>query len=226
MDYLHQFLFGIYPYIALTVFLLGSLIRFDREQQSWKSDSSQLLHRGSLRTGSILFHVGVIGLFFGHAVGLLTPHWVYEPFLTAAQKQVVAMTAGGIMGGIGLIGMLILLNRRFGNARLRAVTPTRDKVLLPWLFFTLVLGLSTIAASIHHLDGSVMLLLCNWAQAIVTLDFTAASYIQGVGLAYKLHIFFGLTFFLIFPFTRMVHVWSGFGSVGYLGRAWQLVRAR
>ena len=119
MDYLHQFLFGIYPYIALTVFLLGSLIRFDREQQSWKSDSSQLLHRGALRTGSILFHVGVIGLFFGHAVGLLTPHWVYEPFLTAAQKQVVAMSAGGIMGTIGLIGMLILLNRRFGNARLR-----------------------------------------------------------------------------------------------------------
>jgi nitrate reductase gamma subunit len=73
MDTLHQFLFGIYPYIALSVFLLGSLIRFEREQYSWKSESSQLLHRGSLRLGSMLFHIGVLGLFFGHAVGLLTP---------------------------------------------------------------------------------------------------------------------------------------------------------
>jgi len=69
MSYSQTFLFGIYPYIALTIFLLGSLIRFDREQYTWKSDSSQLLKRGQLRLGSNLFHVGVLFLFFGHFFG-------------------------------------------------------------------------------------------------------------------------------------------------------------
>ena len=73
MSYFNAFFFGIYPYIALSIFLLGSLVRFEREQYSWKSDSSQVLYRGHLRTANILFHVGILGLFFGHLVGLLTP---------------------------------------------------------------------------------------------------------------------------------------------------------
>ena len=91
MNYLDNFLFGYYPYICLTVFLLGSLIRFDRDQYTWKSDSSQLLRAGQLRWGSNLFHVGVLFLFFGHFFGMLTPHVVYEGFITAGAKQVVAM---------------------------------------------------------------------------------------------------------------------------------------
>ena len=71
MNYLNQFLFGVYPYICLTVFLLGSLIRFDRDQYTWKSDSSELLRRGSLRWGSNLFHVGILFLLFGHTFGML-----------------------------------------------------------------------------------------------------------------------------------------------------------
>ena len=91
MSYLHHFVFGVYPYIALSIFLLGSLIRFDRDQYSWKSDSSQLLRKGQLRWGSNLFHVGILFLFFGHSVGMLTPHFVYEPFMTAGAKQLMAM---------------------------------------------------------------------------------------------------------------------------------------
>jgi hypothetical protein len=72
---LHNFLFTVYPYICLAVFLMGSLARFDRDQYTWKSDSSQLLRTGQLRWGSNLFHVGILFLFFGHLVGLLTPHW-------------------------------------------------------------------------------------------------------------------------------------------------------
>ena len=75
MDDLNNMLFGIYPYIALSIFFLGSLIRFDREQYTWKSDSSQLLRARQLRWGSTLFHIGVLFLFFGHLAGLLTPHW-------------------------------------------------------------------------------------------------------------------------------------------------------
>src|SRR3569623_1079176 len=94
MSYSQTFQFGIYPYIALTIFLLGSKIRFDREQYTWKSDSSQLLKRGPLRQGSNLFHVGVLFLIFGHFFGMLTPHFVYEPFFSAGAMQLLAMVSG------------------------------------------------------------------------------------------------------------------------------------
>ena len=227
MDTLHQFLFGIYPYIALSVFLLGSLIRFEREQYSWKSESSQLLHRGSLRLGSMLFHIGVLGLFFGHAVGLLTPVAVWDALgVSHSFKQVFAMTAGGVMGTLCLLGLLMLLSRRLGNARLAANTTWRDTLVLGWLLVTVLAGLSTIFVSAQHLDGHEMVLLMSWAQHIVTLRGDAASFITDASPVFKLHLFLGMSLFVIFPFTRLVHVWSGFAAVGYPGRAWQLVRPR
>lgn len=227
MNTLHQFVFGIYPYIALAIFLLGSLIRFDREQYTWKSDSSQLLHAGSLRVGNILFHVGILGLFFGHLVGLLTPMQVWEMLgVSHSVKQMVAMVAGGIMGGICLIGILILLVRRFSNERLRANSTFKDKIVLLWILATLLLGLSSIVSSATHTDGHMMVLLMNWAQHIVTFRGDAASFIIDAPLIFKLHLFMGISLFVIFPFTRLVHVWSGFGVLAYLRRPYQLIRRR
>jgi len=227
MDTLHQFVFGIYPYIALSIFLLGSLIRFDREQYNWKSESSQLLHRGSLRLGNILFHLGIIGLFFGHAVGLLTPVAVWDALgVSHSFKQVFAMTAGGIMGTLCLVGVLMLLSRRLGNPRLAANTTWRDKLVLGWILMTVLVGLSTIFVSSQHLDGHEMLLLMRWAQHVVTFRGDAANFIVEASPVFKLHLFLGMSLFVIFPFTRLVHVWSGFAAVGYLNRSWQLVRPR
>ena len=98
MNGVYGFLFQVYPCVCFTLFLLGSLIRFDRNQYTWKSDSSQLLRKGSLRWGSNLFHFGILFLFFGHMVGLFTPHAVYGVFMSAATKQVLAVVAGGIAG--------------------------------------------------------------------------------------------------------------------------------
>jgi nitrate reductase gamma subunit len=227
MNYLHQFLYGIYPYIALAVFLLGSLARFEREQYTWKSDSSQMLHTGNLRLGNILFHAGILGLFFGHLVGLLTPIVVWDTLgVSHGFKQVIAMSAGGAFGGLCLLGLLILLHRRFTNARIAAVTTTGDRVLLVWILVTLALGLSTIIESASHTDGHMMVLLMNWAQHIVTFRGDAADFIASAPFLFKAHLFMGLSLFVIFPFTRLVHVWSGMASVGYLSRAWQLVRSR
>ena len=39
--FVHQALFGVYPYIALSVFLIGSLVRFDTDQYGWRSKSSR-----------------------------------------------------------------------------------------------------------------------------------------------------------------------------------------
>ncbi|WP_269902103.1 respiratory nitrate reductase subunit gamma [Paenalcaligenes faecalis] len=228
MKTINLFFFGIYPYIALTVFFVGSLLRFDREQYTWKSESSQLLYSGSLRLGNILFHVGIIGLFFGHLVGLLTPVIVWDTLgISHSTKQAIAVWSGGTLGILCLIGLSLLIHRRLTSPRLAAVTQPMDKVLLVWILITLLLGLSTIFLSVEHSDGSVMVLLMNWAQHVVTLrGATGAEYLVAVPILFKAHLFMGMTLFLIFPFTRLVHVWSGFATVFYLGRAWQLVRPR
>lgn len=222
-----QFLFGIYPYVCAAVFLLGSLVRFDREQYTWKSDSSQLLRRGQLRLGSNLFHVGVLGLFFGHLFGLLTPKDLYHAVgLTAEAKQTIAMAAGGVMGSMALVGLILLVHRRLAEPRIRATSRPTDVLILLWLLATLSLGLVSIGVSMGHRDGAVMVQLATWAQHLVTFRGDAAAFMAGVHWVYKVHLFFGLTVFLLFPFTRLVHVWSGFATVGYVARAYQVVRAR
>lgn len=226
MNYLDTLLFGYYPYICLTVFFLGSLIRFDREQYTWKSDSSQLLRKGQLRWGSNLFHIGVLFLFFGHFFGMLTPHFVYEHFIGAGAKQIVAMVSGGIAGTLGFIGLTLLLHRRLTDARIRATSKPSDILIAVLLWVQLALGLATIPLSGQHLDGSVMLLLAEWAQRIVTFRIGAADLLATTSWVFKAHMFLGMSIFLVFPFTRLVHVWSGFAAISYVLRPYQLVRAR
>ncbi|MCW8924649.1 MAG: respiratory nitrate reductase subunit gamma [Xanthomonadales bacterium] len=224
-NYINQFFFGIYPYIAITVFFVGSLLRYDRDQYTWKASSSQLLSKKDMRLGSNLFHIGIIMLFFGHLMGLLTPHWAYHFVLTAGQKQMMAMTAGGIFGITCLIGMILLIRRRMLDARIKATSQPTDLPILLILFVQLVLGLLTIPASAQHPDGNSMLALASWAQHLVTFQGDAASYVAGEALIFKAHLVLGLTIFLVFPFTRLVHVWSV--PVQYLVRSgYQIVRKR
>jgi nitrate reductase gamma subunit len=227
MSNVHNFVFGIYPYIALAVFLLGSLLRFERAPYTWKSDSSQLLRRGQLRLGNNLFHVGILALFFGHLFGLLTPKAVYTAFgLTTAAKQTIAIVAGGVFGAMCLAGLVLLVHRRLAEPRIRATSSRMDIFILLWILATLLLGLASIFVSLQHADGAVMVQLGQWAQHIVTFRGGAAALIADVHPIYKAHLLFGMTLFLLFPFSRLVHVWSGFASVRYLTRAYQLVRSR
>jgi len=224
--WLDTLLFGIYPYICLSVFFLGSLLRFDRDQYTWKSDSSQLLRTGSLRWGSNLFHVGVLVLFFGHFVGMLTPHALYEHFMSAGAKQIMAMVVGGVAGTLGLLGLTLLLHRRMTDVRIRANSKTSDIVLLWLLWVQLALGLATIPLSAQHLDGSMMMKLAEWGQRIVTFRSGGVELLADASWIFRLHMFLGMSVFLVFPFTRLVHVWSGFGTLAYVLRPYQLVRAR
>lgn len=227
MSHVHTFLFGVYPYIALAVFLVGSLVRFDREQYTWKSDSSQLLRRSQLRWGSNLFHLGILGILGGHFVGLLTPVAVWHVLgITAEMKQTLAIVAGGLAGLVCLAGLVLLLQRRLTDERVRATSRPMDIVVLVLLLVQLFLGLVSILASLQHRDGAEMLRLMAWAQHIATFRGDAASYVVDVALVFKLHLVLGLTIFLVFPFSRLVHVWSGFGALAYVGRAYQLVRSR
>ncbi|MHA6288156.1 respiratory nitrate reductase subunit gamma [Maricaulis sp. CAU 1757] len=224
--WLDQALFGYYPYIALAVLVIGSVLRFDREPYSWRTGSSQLLRRKQLVLGSILFHVGVLVIFGGHLVGLLTPIVVFDTLgISHGAKQVLAIVAGGVAGVLAILGALILLHRRLFDPRIRATSSFGDTGILALLTVQLALGLSTIALSAQHLDGSEMVKFMSWAQGIFTFRPGAADYVADVHWIFKAHLVLGLTIFLVFPFTRLVHMLSA--PVWYLNRrGWQLVRTR
>ena len=226
-NYLNQFLFGYYPYICLAVFFLGSLIRFDREQYTWKSDSSQFLRHGQLRWASNLFHIGVLGIFGGHLTGFLTPVAVWHAIgVSLPEKQMTAMVAGGVFGTMCLVGLAMLLTRRLSDPRIRASGTPMDLFILFLLLAQVALGLGGIPISAQHPDGAEMLKFMLWAQRIATFRGEAAGLLADVSIVFKLHMVLGLTLFLVFPFTRLVHIWSGFASVLYLIRPYQLMRSR
>jgi len=225
MTYLNDFFFGIYPYIAIVVMVGGSVLRYDQDPYTWKASSSQLLSRKGLRVGSNLFHVGILLLFMGHFVGLLTPESLYQWIITPAAKQKLAMIAGGIFGTLCFIGMTILIIRRLFDPRIRATSRPADIMILLILYVQLILGLGTIPFSAEHADGSSMIALAEWAQHIVTFRSGAAAYVLHEPIVFKLHIVLGLTIFLLFPFTRLVHILSA--PVKYLFRSgYQIVRRR
>ena len=224
MHFLNMFFFDIYPYIAGTVFLVGSWLRYDYGQYTWRAASSQMLDRKGMNLASNLFHIGILGIFAGHFLGMLTPHWVYEPFLAIATKQKLAMVAGGVFGLMTLVGGLLLLRRRLFNPRIRATSTRADIVILGILIVQVTLGLTSIWFSLQHLDGLGMMKLVGWAQAVVTFHGGASQHLDGVAFIYRVHMVLGMTLFLLFPFCRLVHIWSA--PVEYLTRRYQLVRNR
>jgi nitrate reductase gamma subunit len=224
-DYLNQFLFGYYPYIALSVFIIGSIARYEYAPYGWKSSSSQLLRKRYMRVGSNLFHVGILLLFLGHLFGLLTPVSVYHYFVSSATKQLFAMVAGGVFGTICFVGLTLLILRRLLDPRIRSTSTFSDILILILLFVQLVLGMLTITVSADHMDGGNMVTLASWVQGVLTFQPQVASLVASQHIVFKLHLFLGLTIFLVFPFTRLIHIWSV--PIGYIYRTgYQIVRKR
>ena len=225
-DFINQLAFGWYPYLAVTVLVLGSVLRFDANQYSWRSQSSQFLRRKQMLIGSNLFHMGIIVLFFGHLVGLLTPINVLD-FMGIGHsfKQTAALVVGGIAGLLAYVGATLLLHRRLFDPRIRRSSSIGDILVLVLIWLQLTLGLATTYWTLQHLDGSEMLRFMGWANGILTLNPAAPDIIKETALVYKLHIVLGLTLFVITPFTRLVHIWSA--PVWFLLRpGYQIVRSR
>lgn len=220
------FLFQIYPYIALTVLAVGSIARYETDPFTWKSSSSQLLRRKQLIWGSVLFHVGVLIVFFGHLVGLLTPIWVFDMLgVGHSFKQVLAILVGGVAGIFALVGGAMLLHRRLTDPRILANSSFANIGILVLLLVQLVLGIGTIFVSLRHLDGGEMVRFMTWSQAIFSFQGDAWTLVSDASWIFKLHVFLGLTLFLLFPFTRLVHMLSA--PVRYLWRpGYQVVRSQ
>lgn len=208
-EFLNQLAFGWYPYLAITVLIVGSILRFDKDQYSWRSQSSQFLRRRQMMIGSNLFHLGVIVLFVGHSIGLLTPIGVFDAVgISHGFKQLTALVVGGIAGVAALVGATLLLHRRLADPRIRRSSSFGDIAVLVLIWLQLVLGVGSIYWTMQHLEGEEMALFMGWAGGILTFDPEAPELISEVALVYKLHIILGLTLFLISPFTRLVHIWS------------------
>lgn len=225
-NFLNTLFFGIYPYIALAVLILGTILRYDREPYTWRAGSSQLLRRKQLVWGSVLFHVGVLVIFFGHLIGLLTPIAIFDAMgISHGAKQLLAIIAGGIAGVMAIVGATLLVHRRLFDARVRAVSSTMDTLIIVLLWIQLALGLATIPLSMQHLDGSEMIKFMNWTQGIFTFNPEASSWVADASPIFKLHLLLGLTVLFLFPFTRLVHMLSA--PVRYLWRpGYQVTRER
>ncbi len=223
---MHDFIFGVFPYIALTILIVGSIARYETDPFSWKSSSSQLLRRKQLVWGSVLFHVGVLIVFFGHLIGLLTPIWIFDAIgISHGFKQLMAIVIGGVAGVLALIGGGMLFHRRVRDPRIRRNSSFADIGILAILLLQLLLGMGTIVVSLDHLDGTEMVRFMAWAQGIFTFEAGAAGYIADAALIFKLHLFLGLVIFVLFPFTRLVHMLSV--PLRYLTRpGYQVVRSR
>ncbi|HWL69999.1 MAG TPA: respiratory nitrate reductase subunit gamma [Geminicoccus sp.] len=225
-EFVNYLLFGWYPYLAVTVMFFGSILRFDRAQYSWRSESSQFLRRRQMLIGSNLFHLGILVILVGHFVGLLTPIAIFETFgISHTAKQVMAITVGGIAGIAALIGCSLLLHRRLFDPRIRRNSSIGDILVLSLIWLQLAVGIASFYWTFQALDGREMVRFMGWAQGLLTFRPDAAGLLQETALVYRFHIVIGLTIFLITPFTRLVHVFSA--PVWYLFRpGYQIVRAR
>ncbi|XOV79871.1 MAG: respiratory nitrate reductase subunit gamma [Aestuariibacter sp.] len=226
MTYLDNLLFGIYPYIALIIFFLGSLIRYDREQYSWKASSSQMLNSKGFRVASVLFHIGVIMILLGHFAGLVVPYELWHLVgISLEAKQIIAMGVGGFFGLLCFIGLTMLVKRRLTDPRVRANSSFMDTGILLLLYLQLILGLISIVVSSGHMDGQEMLKMMEWVRHILTFQLTeAVEFIAPVHWIYKAHVALGMTLFVLFPFSRLVHIWSV--PVKYISRNYQVVRQK
>ncbi len=223
--FLNLLVFGYYPYVALTIFIAGSILRFNRGQYGWRSGSSELLRKRQLVIGSSLFHYGILVVLAGHFVGFLTPDSLLQLLgISIRAHQLLAVVAGGISGIVAWIGLTMLVHRRLFDPRIRKTSSVMDIFVLLLVWVQLSFGLATIPLTLHHLDGRLFSQLVAYVQSIVYFRAGAIGYLQGVYWVYQVHLFLGFTFFLVWPLSRLVHIWSA--PIWYLGRAYQVVRRR
>lgn len=225
MIFFDQFLWVIYPYIVISVFILGLILRYNTDQKRWTAKSSQLLEKRLLKWGSLLFHIGIIFVFFGHVAGIIVPLSFYHLFgVPDVQYHVMAAVMGGLSGIIATVGLLILLYRRFVVKRIRLTSSTSDMLAILLLVLVVINGM--IVTGTHALDTSgydYRANLAPWFRSlfIFSPNPLLMSVVPGI---FKFHVFSAFLFFALMPFTRMVHILSL--PITFLTRSYVVYRKR
>ncbi len=218
------FLWIALPYICLSIFVVGHVWRYTRDQLTWTARSTQLLEQRMLRIGSLLFHFGILAVIGGHVLGILIP-----PGVTSAVGihehlyHLIALVAGGTAGAVMTVGLAILLFRRASVPRVRATTSRGDLVMYPLLTIALVTGmLATFGANLvspYHYREVVS----PWFRGIFLFQ-PHAEQMASAPFLFQLHVTSVWLLYAVWPFSRLVHAWSI--PLSYLRRSWILYRSR
>ncbi|MFG6371802.1 MAG: respiratory nitrate reductase subunit gamma [Turicimonas muris] len=219
-------IFQVMPYAILAILLLGSFVRYLISPFSWKSQSSELIDKKDLMWGANLFHIGVIIVFFGHVFGLFTPSAILDMMgMTPAVHQLVAVFVGGTFAVVAVLGIFILFFRRCFNDRVRTASRPSDYLVLILLIAVLLFGCASVIESyLYDHSGATIVLFRSWVHGLLTFDPNAWTYMLQVPEPQKWHIFIGLLVFLVVPFTRLAHIWSGYFTPLFLIRPHQIMR--
>ncbi|MBX9691882.1 MAG: respiratory nitrate reductase subunit gamma [Cyanobacteria bacterium] len=205
----HTLLFGYFPFIAAIIFVAGNLLRLRRDLVSWRSGTAEPCHIYRLSPLSKLFHVGIFVLLFGHIAGLLVPPSIYQSMgISASAKQLFAAVTGGGFGVLSFFGLAYYLHHRLTCPEKRATGTSMDVFVLLFIGAELLLGLATVPLSLAHSDGSQMLIFAEWAQRILLFQADAGNLLVEVSWLFKLHILLGIGFFILIPFSHLVHMWT------------------
>ncbi|HEX8733229.1 MAG TPA: respiratory nitrate reductase subunit gamma, partial [Ktedonobacterales bacterium] len=225
MTQLSAFTWGIFPYICLTVMIVGTIYRYQTGQLNWGSRSSEILEKKLLTVGSRLFHIGILFVFGGHVAGLLVPVEFYNALgISSEMYHGGAIVLGGLSGLLALLGLSILLYRRIANARVRVNSSFSDYVSDGLLWLVIALGLAfTLGYSLINGPYEYRVTVGPWIRSVLALQPNTAL-MAGVPLLLQVHIALAFALFGVSPFTRLVHVYSI--PIGYLTRAPLVYRAR
>jgi nitrate reductase gamma subunit len=221
------FLWVIVPYLSLAIFVVGHFWRYRYDKFGWTTRSSQLYEDRMLRWGSPLFHFGMLGVVGGHVIGLLVPEsWTKAIGVTKEMYHVVAVVGGLIAGVMALVGMAILIYRRRTVGPVFSATTVMDKVMYAFLGVVIVLGMwNTIAGSILSVGGHYDYRegVSVWYRSFLAFQ-PQPELMADAPIGFQLHALVAFGLFALWPFTRLVHVFSA--PVGYLTRPYIVYRSR
>jgi nitrate reductase gamma subunit len=221
------FLWVIVPYLCLAVFAVGHVWRYRYDKFGWTTRSSQLYEDRLLRLGSPLFHFGMLGVVGGHVIGLLIPRsWTEAVGIDDHLYHYAAVGGGLIAGFMALVGMVILIYRRRTVGPVFSATTVMDKVMYAFLAAAIVLGMwNTIAGSIFSLGGEYNYRegVSVWYRSFLAFQ-PDAELMAEAPIGFKLHALVACGLFALWPFTRLVHVFSA--PIGYLTRPYIVYRSR
>jgi nitrate reductase gamma subunit len=220
MDLTYELIFTVFPYLCLTTFVVGHAYRYVTDRYAWNSHSSQLLANESLRWGSVLFHLGIIFTFMGHAGGLLIPQSYYDMVgITSDMHLAIAHWMGEMVGVAAFVGCLLLLWRRLTNRRVRAAGSVNDLITLGGLTVVVAGGVYNVFFGNYNVLDSV----APWIRGIVFFS-PDPELMRPVPISFKIHVTLAWALLGFSPFSRLVHIWSV--PVTYLFRRYVVFRRR
>ena len=204
MDLWYTLIFTVFPYLCLTVFVVGHGYRYVTDRYGWNARSSEFIEKKALFAGSVLFHWGIVLTFFGHAGGLLIPQHVFDRFGIDSQMHLaVAYWSGLAVGLAAFAGILLLLRRRLTHPRIQAVNRTNDTITIGAL--VVVIGAGLFNVLFGHFD--VLYTVAPWIRGIVTFT-PDPTLMKEVPLGYKIHVIAAWALLGYSPFSRLIHIWS------------------